>query len=93
MCILVRILIAAVKHNVQKQIDFHITVHHQRKSGQELEQRKNLGQELIQRTRKGVAYWLASHGLLNPLSYRPQDSQPGDGTTHNALPLPTLISH
>jgi hypothetical protein len=33
-------------------------------------------QELMQRPRRGVAYWLAPHGLLSLLSYRIQDHQP-----------------
>ena len=40
-------------------------------------------QELMQKPWKGAAYWLASPGLLSLLSYRIQDSQPRDGTTHN----------
>jgi len=40
------------------------------------------GQELMQRTWRGTAYWLASPGLLSLLSYGTQDHQPRDGTTH-----------
>ena len=40
-------------------------------------------QGLMQRPWKGAAYWLAPHGLLSLLSYRTQDHQPRDGTTHN----------
>jgi len=47
-------------------------------------------QELIQRPWKVAAYWLASPGLLSLLSYRTQDYQPRDGTTHNMLGPPTL---
>jgi hypothetical protein len=32
---------------------------------------------------EGAAYWLASPGLLSLLSYRTQNYQPRDGTTHN----------
>jgi hypothetical protein len=39
--------------------------------------------ELRQRPRRSVAYWFASPGLLSLLSYRSQDYQPRDGTTHN----------
>jgi hypothetical protein len=35
-------------------------------------------------------YWLASPGLLSLLSYRTQDYQPRDGTTHNG-PSPTPL--
>jgi hypothetical protein len=39
-------------------------------------------QELLQRPWRDVIYWLASPGLLSLLSYRTQDYQPRDGTTH-----------
>jgi hypothetical protein len=32
---------------------------------------------------RGVPYWLASPGLFSLLSYRTQDYQPRNGTTHN----------
>jgi hypothetical protein len=32
---------------------------------------------------RDVSYWLASPGLLSLLSYRTQNYQPMDGTTHN----------
>ena len=40
-------------------------------------------QELMQRPWRDVLYWLASIGLFSLLSYRTQDHQPRDGTTHN----------
>jgi hypothetical protein len=40
-------------------------------------------QELMQKPLEGCSYWLASLGLLSLLSYRTQDYQPRDGTTHN----------
>jgi hypothetical protein len=40
-------------------------------------------QELMQRPWRDVTYWLASPGLLSLLSYRTQDYQLRDGTTHN----------
>jgi hypothetical protein len=40
-------------------------------------------QELMQRPWRDAAYWIASPGLLILLSYRTQDHQPRDGTTHN----------
>jgi hypothetical protein len=64
---------------------FHIAVHHQRKSGLELKQVRK--QELKQKPWRDVPYWLASPGLLSLLSYRIQDYQPRDGTTHKG-PLP-----
>jgi len=50
-------------------------------------------QELMQRPRRDAAYWLASPGLLSLLSYRTQDHQPRDGTTHNGLGPPPLITN
>jgi hypothetical protein len=50
-------------------------------------------QKLMQRPRKGAACWLASSGLLKLLSYRTQDYQPRDGTTHNGLGPLSLITN
>ena len=50
-------------------------------------------QELIQRLWMGDAFWLAPKGLLSLLSYRSQDHQPRDGTTHNGLGPPPLLDH
>jgi hypothetical protein len=50
-------------------------------------------QEMMQRPWKGAAYWLAPHGLLGLLSYRTQDHQPRDGTTHNGLGPPPSITN
>jgi hypothetical protein len=61
-------------------LHFHTAVDYQRKSGLELKQVRK--QELMQRPWRDVTYWLASPGLLNLLSYRTQDYQPRDGTTH-----------
>jgi hypothetical protein len=47
-------------------------------------------QELMQRSWRDAAYWLASPGLLSLLSYRTQDFQPRDGTTHNRLGPPHI---
>jgi hypothetical protein len=52
-----------------------------KKSGLELKQVRK--KELIQRPWRNAAYWIASPGLLNLLSYRTQDSQPRNGITHN----------
>jgi fatty acid desaturase len=46
---------------------------------------RSWGQELIQRPWRSAAYWLALYGLLNLLSYRTEDHQSRDGTTHNGL--------
>jgi hypothetical protein len=74
-------------------LHFDIAVHDQRKSGLELTQCRNLEPELMQRLWRAVAYWLASHGLLSPLSHRTKDSQPRDGTTHNGLDSPSLTTN
>jgi hypothetical protein len=52
-------------------------------------------QKLMQRPWRDAAYWLAPCGLLSLLSYRTQDYQPRDGTTHNGLGLgpPHLITN
>jgi hypothetical protein len=44
----------------------------------------------MQRPWRGAAYWLASPGLLNLLSYRTQDYQPRDGTIHKE---PSPLDH
>jgi hypothetical protein len=44
-------------------------------------------QVVIQRPWRDVPYWLASPGLLSLLSYKTQDYQPRDGTTHKG-PFP-----
>lgn len=41
----------------------------------------------------GAACWLALYGLLNLLSYRPQDHLPRDGTTHSRLCSIHPINH
>jgi hypothetical protein len=70
----------AGEERVYSAYTFHIAVHHHRKSGLELKQVRK--QELMQRPWRDVTYWLASLGLLSLLSYRTQDYQPRDDTTH-----------
>jgi hypothetical protein len=97
-----RVSFSSMKHHDQKVswrgkvlfvLHFHISVHRQRKLGQELKQGRNLEHELMQRPWRGAAYWLAPYGLLNLLSYRNLDHQPREGTTHNELgpPCQSLI--
>ena len=43
-------------------------------------------QELIQTPWRGAAYWIAPPGMFSLLSYRTQDYQPRDGTTHKGPP-------
>jgi hypothetical protein len=50
-------------------------------------------QKLMQRSWKGVTYWLASLGLLSLVSYRTQDYQHRDDTTYNALVPPSFITN
>jgi hypothetical protein len=69
------------EERVYSAYTFHIAVHHQRKSGLEIKQDRK--QELMQRPWRDVLYWLASPGLLSLLSYRTQDYQPRDDTTHS----------
>ena len=49
-------------------------------------------QDLIQRPWRSADYCLALHGLLSLLSYRTQNHQPSDVTTHNGLG-PALNNH
>jgi hypothetical protein len=44
---------------------------------------KSWRQDMMQRPWRDAAYWLASPGLLSLLSYRTQDHQPRDGTSHS----------
>jgi hypothetical protein len=73
------------EERVYSAYTFHIAVDHQRKSGLDLKQVRK--KELMQRPWRDVLYWLASPGLLSLLSYRTQDYQPRDGTTHKG-PFP-----
>jgi hypothetical protein len=46
----------------------------------------------MQRPWRNVASWLVPHDLLSLVSYRIQNHQLRDGTTHNGLDPPTLIT-
>jgi hypothetical protein len=65
---------------------FHIAIDHQRKSGLELKQVRK--QELMQRPWRDISYLLAFSGLLSLLSYRIQNYQLRDRTTHNGPSSP-----
>lgn len=50
-------------------------------------------QELIQRPRRGAAYWLVLHGLHSLLPDRTQAHQSRGGPTHNALGPPSSVTN
>ena len=72
-------------------LDFHITVHHQKKSEQELKQGSILEAGAHAEAMEDAAYWFACPGLLSLLSYRTQDHHLRDSNTYNALGPPPLI--
>jgi hypothetical protein len=85
---------SCIKHHDQEaswgekdlfSLHLQTAVHNYRKSGLELKQVRK--QELMQKPWRDVLNWLASPGLLSLLSYRTQDYQPRDGTTHKG-PFP-----
>ena len=96
-----RITIAVMKHCEKVNqgakgyygLYFHISVHYGRKLRQELKQGRNLEAGADAEAMEGAAYWLPSPGLFSLLSYRTQDYQPMDGTTHNGLDPPPYLDH
>jgi hypothetical protein len=50
-------------------------------------------QGLMQRPWRDVPYWIASSAFLILFSYKTQDYQPRDSTTHNGLDPHPLITH
>lgn len=72
---------------------FHTSIHHQRKSVLELKKVRNLEVGADTGSRSHAANWLASPGLFSLLSYRTLKHQPSDGTTHNELDSPSLITN
>jgi len=70
-----------------------LTLPHCCSSPKEVRTGTQAGQEAgaVAEVMEDVSYWLASPGLLSLLSYRTQDYQPRDGTTHNVLGPPPLI--
>jgi hypothetical protein len=74
-------------------LHFHIAVHHQRKSGLELKQGRNLEAGADAEAMEGCCFLACSLGLLlNLFSNRIQDHQPRDGPTHNGLSPFTSIN-
>ena len=57
-------------------------------SPKELKGGRNLEVRTDVEAMEGAAYWFASPGLLSLLSYRTQDHQPRDDSTHNCLGPP-----
>ena len=66
-------------------LHFCITVHYQMKPRQELKQGGNLETGAGVEAMNGSCFLACFHGLLSLLSYRTQDHQPRDSTTHNGL--------
>lgn len=99
--VLIRVSIATTKHHDQKSkiggkglLYYTSTLLFTTEESQDRDSnRAGSGrQELMQRPWRGVACWLASPGLLIPPSYRTQDRQPRDGTTHHGLGPPTMVT-
>jgi hypothetical protein len=74
-------------------LNFHIVVHHWRKSGQELKQDWNLEAGADAEPMEECCPWLGPHGLLSLLSYKTQDHQPRGDSTPNGLGPPLSISN
>jgi hypothetical protein len=58
-------------------LHFHITVHHLRKSGQELKQARDLEAEAMEE----CVYWFVPHGFFSLLSY--ESPEPPDQGWHH----------
>ena len=93
-----RVSITEMKHSDKKQVGqervlfslcFHITVHHWRKSGQELKQGQNLETGAGAEATDGRCCWLACSSWLAQHIFFLIGPQPRDGTTHNGLGLST----
>jgi hypothetical protein len=83
------------KNQVERDVfslHFHTAVHHQRKSAQELKQGRNLEAGADTEAMKGCYLLACFSWLAQLLSYRTQDYQPKDGTTHNG-PFSPLINN
>jgi hypothetical protein len=76
------------KQAVQEKVYLAVTIHHWRKSRQELKQSSDLEAGPDAEAMEGAAYWLAPHGLLSLLSYRTQGHQYEEGPVHNGLIRP-----
>jgi hypothetical protein len=74
-------------------LHFQIIVHHWRISGPELKQVWNLETGADTKAMEGAAYWLACPGLLRLTTFFSQDYLISDGTTHDMLGPPPLITN
>lgn len=103
MSTIVRVTIAVMKHHYSKEVEekrvysaytsiwqFIIKKKQKKSKDRNSNRTGTRWQELMQRPCRGVAYWLASPGLISlPI----QDHQPRDGSTHNGLgPLPSITN-
>jgi hypothetical protein len=76
------------KSNVKKKefvLLLHITVHHQRKSGQELKHGRNLTVQIDRETVEKLLTGLLSMACLACFLYSTQYHQSRDATAHNGL--------
>ena len=94
--VLVRATIAVTEHQLPKamwgQMEFISHRFPYKSSSSKAVKAGTWRQELMQRPWRCAAYWLAPHGLLSLLSFRCQDHQPRNGTTHNGPVPPTSIT-
>jgi hypothetical protein len=60
---------------------------------QDLKQGGKLESGADAKAMEGAVYWFAPHGLLSLLSYRVQDHQPRDGTTHSGMSTPSSTTN
>jgi hypothetical protein len=74
-------------------LDFHITVPHRRKSGQELPQGRNLETGAEAEAMQGCCLLTCSLWSPQLAFYRTRDHRPRDGPTNNRLGLPLLITN
>lgn len=74
-------------------LHFHITVHHHKKSGQELKQAKSLKAGADAQAMEVCPCRLVPHDLLSLLSYGTPDYQSRNGLAHNGLGPPPSITN
>ena len=97
----VKVSIAVMKHRGQKQLGRKQLTWDAYPDSQSIEGHQGRNskwagtwrQELMQEPWRDAAYCLVPHDLLSLLSYRTQNQQPRDGTTHHGLGLSPLITN